>query len=290
MHERKTVYGAFTQEELDWQYNNRERVPECTDLMAAYKARGDVFAGSAPKHVDIPFGDSPAEVLDVFPATGGDGPAPVMLYFHGGYWSSRHKDDFSFIAEGFAPAGAMVIVVNYALIPDVDMAELVRQCRASVAWAYKNAAKYGGDPSQLFITGHSAGAHVTAMLFATDWREWGVPCAAIRGGFALSGLYDLEPIRLNYMNATLGFTDETVAKFSPVHLQPTVNAPLVLAVGGNETPEFIRHNGMLPMSWGTTGLTFEEYVVPGLNHFTILEDFSTAGRTLNTHARQMLGL
>ena len=141
------VYGDFTQAELDWQYNNRERVPTNPEILAGYAERGEAFIKDAPHTFDIPFGDTAAEVLDVYPATGGgDGSAPVMIYFHGGYWFSRHKDDFRFIPAGFTPAGAMVVVVNYALIPEVDMAELVRQCRASVAWTHKNAADHGGDP------------------------------------------------------------------------------------------------------------------------------------------------
>ena len=290
MSDRGKVYGEFTQAELDWQYNNRERVPESVEIMAAYKARGDAFAAKTPHVFDIPFGASAAEVVDVYPASSADGPAPVLIYFHGGYWYSRHKDDFRFIAEGFAPAGAMVVVVNYALIPDVDLAELVRQCQASVAWTHQHAADYGGDPSRLFIAGHSAGGHITAMLFATDWAAWNVPNTAIRGGFAISGLYDLEPIRLNYMGPDLGFTEETVRAFSPCHLQPTLIAPIVFAVGGAETPEFIRHNAILPDIWGADGVPCEEIVVPDLNHFTILEDFSTEGRKLNARARTMMGL
>lgn len=284
------VYGEFTQEELDWQYNNRERVPTSVEIMAEYAIRGEKFIATAPHAFDLPFGDTPAEVIDVYPASNGDTNTPVMIYFHGGYWFSRHKDDFRFLAEGFAPAGAMVVVVNYALIPDVDMAELIRQCRASIAWTYENAATYGGNPDNLYIAGHSAGGHITAMMFATDWSDWNVPTSAIKGGFAISGLYDLEPIRLNYMNPTLGFTEETVADFSPLHLTPTVNSPIVFAVGGAETPEFKRHNTLLVSPWARAGVPCEEVVVPEMNHFTVLNDFATAGHTLNKKMHKLMGL
>lgn len=284
------VYMDYTQAELDWQYNNRARVPESVDLMAAYTAKGHAYAETADKVLDIPFGDTPAEVLDVYPAQGTDGPAPVMVYFHGGYWYSRHKDDFRFVPPVFTQKGAMVVVVNYALIPDVDLAELVRQCEASVAWVHAHAAEYGGDPDKIYLTGHSAGGHITAMLFATDWDAYGVPTSSIKGGVALSGLYDLEPIRLNEMGPTLGFTEQTVAELSPIHLQPTVAAPFVIGVGGAETQEFNRHCAMIAPSWQNTGVTCEEMVVPGLNHFTILEDFTTEGRPFNTRTLQLMGL
>ncbi len=290
MSEPLKVYGEFSQEQLDWQYNNRERVPTSVDIMKAYAERGEAFIKTAPHVFDLSFGDTPAEVVDVYPASNGAENTPVLIYFHGGYWFSRHKDDFRFIPEGFAPAGAMVVVVNYALIPDVDMAELIRQSRAAVAWTYQNAATYGGDPDQLYIAGHSAGGHITAMMFATDWEEWDVPSSSIKGGMAISGLYDLEPIRLNYMNPTLGFTEQTVADYSPLHLTPTVKSPLVFAVGGAETAEFNRHNTLLSEPWGQAGVPCEEVTVPDLNHFTILNDFASEGQALNTRMRQLMGL
>lgn len=284
------VYADFTQDALDWQYNNRERVPECVDIMDAYAARGEAFIAKAPHVFDLPFGDSAAELVDVYPAHESDDLAPVIIYFHGGYWYSRHKDDFRFIPAGFAPAGAMVVVVNYALVPDVDLAELVRQCRAAVKWTHDNAEAHGGDPNRIYLTGHSAGGHLTAMMYATAWDDWGVPTDAFAGGMAISGLYDLEPIRLNYMGPDLGFTEQTVADFSPINLKPTLAAPLIFAVGGAETPEFHRHNKMLFGPWSEAGLACEEIEVPGLNHFTVLEDFSTEGRMLNARMRELMRL
>lgn len=284
------VYADFTQEELDWVYNNRDRVPNHPELLTVYAARGASYIEQHPHHLDIPFGASAEETLDIYPALDGDGPRPVLIYFHGGYWYSRHKDDFRFIAEGFTDAGITVVVVNYALIPSVDMAELIRQCRASVAWTQKNISEFGGDPNRLFVSGHSAGGHITAMMFASDWEAMGVPASAIAGGFAISGLYDLEPIRLSNMNETLGFTEDTVRDYSPVHLAPSVNAPMVFAVGGDETSEFLRHNELLREDWNAKGVEIDTMVAPGLNHFSILGDFSTKGGVLNSRMRQLAGV
>ncbi len=287
-----TVYAEMTQEQLDWAYNNREQVPDHPAVLEALMARGEAYIAEAPHMLDIPFGASAAETLDVYPATGDhDGPRPVLIFFHGGYWFSRHKDDFRVVPSGFCPGGAVTVVVNYALIPSVDMAELVRQCRAAVAWTHAHIAEYGGDPNRLYISGHSAGGHLTAMMFATDWQgAWHVPNDAIKGGVAVSGIYDLEPIRLCYMNETLGFTPDTVRDFSPVRLEPVVAAPLIYAVGGAETAEFLRQNTLLDPLWRGRGVDGTETEIAGANHFTVLRAFTAPGSDLNRRTLEMMGL
>ena len=290
MSNAEKVYLDFDQEQLDMQYNNRERVANHEEIIASLAKRGTVYANSMTYHADISFGDDADEVLDVYPASNGDPAAPVMIYFHGGYWFSRHKNDFRFIPSGFNAAGATVVVVNYGLIPKIDMAALIRQCQAAVAWTYKNIADYGGDPEQIYISGHSAGGHIAAMMLATDWASWGVDGAAIKGALAISGLYDLEPIRHTYMNPTLGFTEDTVATFSPVHLSPTIIPKFVVAVGGAETDEFIRHSTLICDTWAATGMELTLDVVSDLNHFTVLSDLASEGGTLNRHMRTLMGL
>lgn len=290
MSNTEKVYLDFDQDQLDAQYNNRERVANHESIMTALANRGNAYANSVPYHPDLSFGDDADEVLDVYPATNGDASAPVMIYFHGGYWFSRHKNDFQFIPCGLNESGATVVVVNYGLIPKIDMAELVRQCRASVAWVYKNIDKYGGNPEQISICGHSAGGHITAMMLATDWSDWGVDGSAIVGALAISGIYDLEPVRHTYMNPTLGFTEETVASFSPVHLSPSIKPKFVTAVGGDETDEFKRQSKLVCDAWEAHGMSCALDVVPDLNHFTVLSDLTSEGGALNRHMRSLMGL
>jgi len=162
----------------------------------------------------------------------------VHVFVHGGYWHRLDKTDFSFVAG--ACRETATVVVNYALVPTVDLDELVRQVRASVAWVHANARSFGGDPARITVSGHSAGGHLVAMLLATDWPQFGVPADVVKAGCAISGLYDLEPIRLCYLNEVLGLTPESARHNSPVHLKPTGRAPLVLAVGADEGPEYHR--------------------------------------------------
>lgn len=290
MSSTEKIYQGFDQEQLDFQYNNRERVPNHQDILDELAERGTAYVESITYQADIAFGDDPDEQLDIYPATNGDQNPPVMIYFHGGYWFSRHKNDFQFIPPGFNAAGATVVVVNYGLIPKIDMAELIRQCQASVAWTYKNIAKHGGDPNKIYISGHSAGGHITAMMMATDWDAWGVDNQSIKGALAISGLYDLEPIRHTYMNPTLGFTKDTVAQFSPIHLSPTVAAKMIVAVGGAETDEFKRHSDMITEAWAGSKTECEINVVPDLNHFTVLSDLASTEGTLNAQMRTLMEL
>src|SRR5207245_9760578 len=175
--------------------------------------------------LDVAYGASPGETLDVFPAPGST-PAPVHVFIHGGYWHRLDKADFSFVARGLLPAGATVVVINYALIPTVQMAELVSQCRASIAWVHRHAASFGGDPTRIFVSGHSAGGHLVAMAMSTDWKAFGgLPADVIKAGCGIGGLYDLEPIRLCYLNAVLTLTPEDARRHSPVPPPPARSRP-----------------------------------------------------------------
>ena len=127
------------------------------------------------------------------------------------------------------------------------MDELVRQCRAGLGWVYRNAESFGGDPDRIFISGHSAGGHLVAIMMATKWPGLDAQSPALRGdlikgGCGISGLYDLEPIRLCFLNEDLNLNKKVADRNSPVQLWPAGPAPLVLAVGGEEGPEYLRQS------------------------------------------------
>ncbi len=283
------VFLGYDRQALDREYDNRAKVPDATDYLARYARASAAARRALPARLDLPYGPSPAERLDLFwpggPPPPGAPPAPVHVFIHGGYWRALDKADFSFVARALAPAGALVAVINYALIPTVDMAELVRQCRAAVAWLYREAPAFGGDARRLTVSGHSAGGHLTAMLMATDWPAFaGLPPDVVRAGCGISGLYDLEPIRLCYLNDTLGLTPEAARRYSPIHLRPASSAPLLLPVGALEGPEYHRQTEALAAAWQAHGVACEIMDMPGHHHFSIvceLEDPESAlGRAL----------
>ena len=163
--------------------------------------------------LDVVYGPTPDQILDIFPApTPGK---PVVLYFHGGAWTRWHKDNNSYQATAFIKRNINFVSVNFSLVPQVNLDELVRQCRASVKWVWRNAKSFKADPNQLFVAGHSSGAHVVGLLTVTDWaKNWNIPAGVIKGAIAASGMYDLEPIRRSSRNIYLKLDDNSVSRNS----------------------------------------------------------------------------
>jgi arylformamidase len=237
---------------------------------------------------DVSYGRHHAERLDIFlPAAAGPA-APVHVFVHGGYWHRLDKTDFSFVAR--ALPDAVTVVVNYALVPSVDLDELVRQVRASIAWVHANARSFGGDPARITVSGHSAGGHLVAMLLATDWSHFGAPADVVRAGCAISGLYDLEPIRLCYLNDVLQLSADTARRLSPVHLERAGAAPLVLVVGADEGPEYHRQTNDLATAWRAQDAAIDVIDARGHNHFSIVAELERPDTALARTIRKQMGL
>ena len=281
------VFRHYDRTALDAEYNNRAKVKDAMDWIARYGAASARARAELPMRFDVPYGTHHAERVDIFLAAG-PGPAPVHVFIHGGYWHRLDKADFSFVARAFREAAT--VVVNYALVPTVDLDEQVRQVRASVAWVHANARSFGGDPARITVSGHSAGGHLVAMLLATEWSRFGAPADVIKAGCALSGLYDLEPIRLCYLNDVLGLTPEAARRNSPVHLKPTGRAPLVLTVGADEGPEYHRQTNDLAATWRAHGASIDIVDASGLNHFSIVAKLERPDSALARAIRKQIGL
>ena len=207
-------YLGYDQAGLDAQYNLRDRHPEFQTYFDAWDARSRASRARLDCRLDVPYGEAAKETLDVFPA--GAPNAPVHIFIHGGYWQNLDKKDYSYLADALVGAGITVVVVNYALAPAVDIDEIVRQNRAALAWVWRHAGDFAADRERLSVSGHSAGGHLATMLLATDWPSFGagMPLAPIKGVCAISGIHDLEPIRLSYQNEVLKLDDGMVARNS----------------------------------------------------------------------------
>ena len=285
------IYRGYDQPALDSQYNNRGRVPECEAFLSGYESDSAAARTALSSKLDVPYDRESRQTLDIFLPAGGAESAPIHVFFHGGYWKSLSKSEFSFVAGPIAAAGGIAVVVDYGLLPAIDMDELVRQCRASVAWLYRNAESLGGDPDRLSVSGHSAGGHIVAMVAATDWpAEYGLPASIVQGGVAISGLFDLEPIRLSFVNDELHLTEETVRSNSPVHLPPPPEMAMVVAYGGDESEEYARQSAIYAEHLRGHGLAPDLRPIAGRNHFSIAADLKDPDSEMSRLVLAQMGL
>ncbi|GIK42509.1 MAG: esterase [Chloroflexota bacterium] len=265
------IYKGYDKQALDNQYNNRARVPEFEQIMQQWERDSESLRQRVQFHADLAYGPHPREILDIFPASRPG--APVQAFIHGGYWRSLEKRLFHFIAEGFMSHDVTYVAVSYPLAPQATMDEIVASCRQSIVWLYKNIAQYNGDPHNICISGHSAGGHLMAMLLATDWSVFAadLPPDPIKGGCAISGLFNLIPVQLTYVNDDVRMDEAMARRNSPVFLPPTCRSPLIVAVGGAESEEYLAQSQELGSVWSQQGVPITPLVVPGANHFSILD-------------------
>lgn len=289
----KAVFRDYDQAALDRQLNLRARWPEHPDYFArwardsaAARAR---LANSGGCRLDLAYGAAAAETLDLF-AAAGDRPAPLLAFIHGGYWQALDKGDYSYMAPVFVDNGVAFASLNYSLAPDAKIGTMIDQVRRALAWLYRNADDLGIDPARIVVAGHSAGGHLAALAAATDWAALAadLPADLLAGAVAISGVYDLEPIRLSYHNKVLGIAAGEAAPWSPLHNLPHRAPPMVLAVGSEETDEFLRQQAEYVTALRARGLAAEEVEMAGLNHFSAVDALADANHALHAAVQQLL--
>jgi arylformamidase len=274
---------------LSAQYNNRQRVPEHTRIMANWANASALSRTQSPCQLDIRYGEAPFESLDLFPTVRPG--APVLVFIHGGYWRSLDKSDFSFVAPAFTQAGALVVVPNYALCPAVSIEQITWQMVHALQWVWRQAPAHGGDPQRIVVVGHSAGAHLAAMLLSCRWKQVAedLPAQLVSGAMAISGIYDLEPLRhVAFLQPELQLTPASVRRLSPAFF-PRPKGRLHATVGAAESEEFLRQNQLIRDVWGPTAVPICE-TVPHRNHFDVLESLVDPAGRLHDLTLRLLGL
>jgi arylformamidase len=274
---------------LESMYNNRTLVPDFATYFERWIQTSKAARSSQPCTLDVAYGTAPGEKLDVFPTEAKN--APVIVFIHGGYWRSLDKSDHSFVAPTFTAQGACVVVPNYDLCPAVTIPEITMQMVRALAWVYRNIAQHGGNPNRITVIGHSAGGHLAAMMLACVWKAFAkdLPADLVINALSISGLYDLEPLRLApNVKDSLKLTPAQVRKASPALLPTPRKGTLYSVAGGIESAEFLRHNQLIQKAWGKKVVPVCEDL-PGLHHFSVLDALVEPGRRLHQLARKLVG-
>ena len=269
-------------------YNVRRRHPDFEDYFAVWESESARVRDSLDCILDVRYGAGPNMTADLFPAPAGG--APIQVFIHGGYWRAMDKDMHSFPAEGFVAAGAAAVSINYALAPAVTLDTIIEQCRTAFEWVADSADRLNGDPDRIFVSGHSAGGHLTGTMLCTDWAARGRPAHLVKGGTAISGVFDLAPIIETSINDDVRLDAAAAARNSPIHNLPTTGVPLIAAVGAAETATFIAQNRAFAEAWQARGFPATIMEIEDLHHFNVVLEMGRPGSALTQAALAQMGL
>lgn len=278
---------SSTIQRMEREYNARAAIPEHPQIFARWAEQGASTRRRRAGLIDVPYGDDPGERLDFFPTPKSG--SPLLVFIHGGYWRSLDKFDFSWIAPPFLDAGIAVALTNYGLAPRLSVDAIVGQQLKALAWLYRRADELGFDPRRIVVAGHSAGGHLTAMMMAALWPilDPQLPPDLVKGGVAISGLFDLEPlVPLPFINTDLRLDVATARKVSPARLPPAGSAPLITAVGGRESGEFKRQSEVIRAAWPRNAR--EHVEIDGTDHLTVCDALADSASPLFRAARDLV--
>lgn len=266
----QAVYNGYTADELQRQYSARAAVPDHPQIFERWRAASAAWRDhEAPAPwLDLAYGERPRQRIDLFHPDGAR-PAPLHLFFHGGYWQSMERSDFSFVARGLNARGIAVAVVGYSLCPEVTLATIVDEARGAVAWLQSRRRELRIDRSGLQISGHSAGGQLAAMLAVNPPADRGA--AVIDWIAPVSGVFELEPLVHTALNDALYLDVPTARALSPLTAEPARPVAVDAWVGGDESDEFQRQTAAFASRWQQFGATTARHRIPGCHHFSVLD-------------------
>jgi len=279
---------ALTPEEHEAQYNPRIAVPDTN----AFLERGNALSAQARaqhEYRELRYGPGPLATLDVFPVASKD--APIHVFVHGGYWRALDKRDYSFVAAALVPKGITTVLMNYDLCPVVSLPDLVAQFRAGLRWICEHAGELGGDPANITLSGHSAGAHLVATALAADAQLHDpLPLDQIRGALLISGIYELAPVLDVSVNGLIRLQPDQVDAMSPMRHPPVASVPLEVVVGADEPPRWVEQSTDYASVARAQGAVCHDERVPGRHHFSITELMQTPDGALARMIARLAGV
>jgi len=279
------VWLDMDQKALDDAYDQAVWAPNRDLLMLRRRALSDQTLSRIAPPLRRPYGPTEIEQLDIYRTERPH--APIQIFLHGGAWRGGLAREAAWQAEMYRAAGVHLVVPDFAWVQDVggSLLTMAEQVRRAVAWVYTQATSFGGDPDRIYLSGHSSGAHLGGVVLITEWQKhFGLPADLVKGAVLVSGMYDLQPVRLSKRSQYVRFDDATVDALSAQHHLDRLHTPLVLAYGTQESPEFQRQSREFATAVQAVGQSVDLLVGEGYNHFEILETlgnpFGLGGRAV----------
>jgi arylformamidase len=265
-------------ENFDKAFNLRKRHPSGVLHMLANEIQSRIARRVYRASLDVSYGASAGEKLDIFPATNPN--APVFVFIHGGYFRALDKSQYSYLAHTFVDAGITLVVVNYDLAPKVSVSEIVNQNIKAFAWVHDNIHHWRGNNKHIVIGGHSVGSFLTAKILAHEWPK--DVRKSIKGAVLLSGLYDLSQMQQSFLNKVLSLSDEEVSTLSPLFDDRVFDSipHIIMAVGREETDEFVRQTKVYSDKLVGENCRLDCMILEGENHYTVSRLLSHSANVL----------
>ena len=256
---------------LEKGYNVRLLVDDFDGLISRWSDRSEKFRQNVDSSLNCQYGDGEKDKLDIFRC--GEANAPLFIFVHGGYWQRGDKSVYSFVAESFINSGIDVALIGYQLCPVASMTNIVEKIQEAIIWIWRNAENYSISKNRINVSGHSAGGHITGMILATDWQQISsdLPTDLVKTGIPISGLYQLEPLRKTTIADALGLDDVESMALSPHFFEPITTAPILVTLGGAETPEFHWQTDQFVEKWKLHDISLDYHAEPDVDHFGVVE-------------------
>ena len=273
---------------LEKGYNVRLLVDDFDGLIEKWSKWSEDFRANADSSLNCQYGDGEKDKLDIFRC--GKPNAPLFIFIHGGYWQRGDKSIYSFVANSFVNSGIDVALIGYQLCPGASMTNIVDKIREAIVWIWNNADEYSISKNRINVSGHSAGGHITGMILATDWKEVSknLPDKLVKTGIPVSGLYQLDPIRETTIADALGLDDEESLALSPHFFEPQTQAPILVTLGGGETPEFHWQTDNFVNKWKGLKASLDYFAEPDVDHFGVVERLANLESQIFTKVKSFL--
>jgi arylformamidase len=271
-------YDLISDQDLSRQMMPRVAVPDHERWLADDLVLSNSVKERLPVHRDQRYGDGPRQIADLFPASRPG--APIVLFYHGGFWRALSKDHLAFVAGPLAQAGAACVLPGYDLCPSVTLRTVVTEAKQALLWTRRQAGRLNADPDRIYIAGNSAGAHLAAMMMAEDWTTHGLTRAPIAGAILVTGIYDLRALPRIQVNEDVRLPAEDIPALSPQFVPLRCRVPTIVAVGGAEPPLWIEQSHRFARKLSAAGADVRLMELPGLHHFSITHSLSDSSAPL----------